>query len=211
MGGIELHDELKRDASLLQSVADSWRDAVLRAGRLLVCGPGCVDCCIGPFAINALDARRLRRGLERLRLSDPRHHEGVLSRAEAAIRRIAEKYPGDPRSGLLVDDEGLEEEFCERFGDLLCPALDPPAGLCQLYAERPLSCRSYGPPVRIGGMDLPPCRLCYQGVPMDDHERYRVAIDRGRLEQSILDDLEARGAPGGETIVAFALVRDTWD
>ncbi|MBN2369697.1 MAG: hypothetical protein JXO72_04350 [Vicinamibacteria bacterium] len=43
---------------------------------------------------------------------------------------------------------------------------------------------------------------------LDAHARFRVDLDRENVEQSILEDLAARPR---DTIVAFAMPRDTWD
>jgi len=63
--------------------------------------------------------------------------------------------------GLAV----LEGRFSSEHSDEPCPALDPATGRCDLYGWRPLACRTMGPPVRIGGIDLPPCPFCFDAAP----------------------------------------------
>jgi len=175
------------------------------SGRWLTCRRGCDECCMGPFPINALDALRLRRGLAVLAGRDPERAEAVRTRAREAIGRLSREFPGDGTSGLLADDEDAESRFAARFAALPCPALDPAARTCDLYEWRPLACRTFGPPVRIGGEDLAPCRLCFVGAPLEDVERCRVSVDPEGLEAGLLDALEGEGL-AGETIVAFALL-----
>lgn len=86
------------------------------------------------------------------------------------------------------------------------PALDPATGCCDLYDARPVSCRTYGPAVRLEGQDLPPCELCYVGATPDEIEAARVSVDVAALELPLLERL-APGAIDRETIVAFALTR----
>ena len=49
-----------RETKLVQIVDASLADAARRAGDFLACRIGCTQCCHGAFAINALDAARLR-------------------------------------------------------------------------------------------------------------------------------------------------------
>jgi Fe-S-cluster containining protein len=174
-------------------------------GRWLACRLGCDECCMGPFPINALDALRLRRGLAALAKRDPERAEAVRARAREATGRLRPEFPGDATSGLLADDEDAESRFAACFAELPCPALDRVARSCELYEWRPLACRTFGPPVRIGGEDLAPCRLCFVGAPLAEIERCRVGVDPEGQEDILLDALEDEGL-AGETVVAFALV-----
>ncbi|MCU0294052.1 MAG: YkgJ family cysteine cluster protein, partial [Thermoanaerobaculaceae bacterium] len=146
------------DRALLEAVDGALARATLRAGPHLVCRPGCTDCCIGPFAVNRLDALRLRRGLERLVAADPERAAAVAVRARAARQELRDGFPGDPSTGRLGDDDDAEAAFVERHAGLPCPALDPASGRCELYAHRPLVCRMFGPPATLGGEAFPPCR-----------------------------------------------------
>ncbi|HSL22100.1 MAG TPA: hypothetical protein VK886_11230 [Vicinamibacterales bacterium] len=78
-------------------------------------------------------------------------------------------------------------------------------GTCDLYDSRPVSCRTDGPPVRIGGQDLPPCRLCFTSAAPHEIERARVEIDNERVEEDLLAALQQAGAISQVTCVALAL------
>jgi Fe-S-cluster containining protein len=134
---------------LIQIVDAAMAEAVRKSGDWIACKPGCMECCIGPFAISMLDAARLRDGLAQLALVDP-------SRAEAVRRRAAQH-----------DDEDEEAS---------CPALDPDSGTCDLYASRPLTCRMFGPAVRSGGA-VGACELCYQGASDEEIAACSVTLD----------------------------------
>ena len=110
------------DAALVQIVDAALAEAARKSGSWLVCRPGCTQCCYGSFPITPLDAWRLKQGLAELEHSDPDRARRVRERA---------------RQTLTVNDE-----------DAACPALDPEAGTCDLYAARPITCRAFGPPVR---------------------------------------------------------------
>jgi Fe-S-cluster containining protein len=116
------------------------------------------------------------------------------------------------RDGLpLAEMDGALARAAQAAGGRLdhrrgCPALDPPTGSCDLYSDRPLSCRSYGPPVRVGSQDLPPCHLCFVGS-AEEAESCRALLDPEGREDALLRDLAARRLEG-ETIVAFALAAE---
>jgi Fe-S-cluster containining protein len=196
------------DRDLLAVVEAAARDASRRAGAQLACRLGCTECCIGPFPINRLDARRLRRGLEALAARDPGAAGTIRRRAAEAIGAFRADFPGDPTTGRLSGDEDAEDRFFETHAGVPCPVLDPATGACLLYEHRPISCRTYGPPVRFGGRDLPPCRLCFVGAPPAAIERCRVEPDPDRIEDAILDRLRKTDGDDRETIIAFAVAPD---
>ena len=59
------------DAALTQIVDTALAEAARKSGAWLVCRPGCTECCMGPFPITQLDARRLREGLIACRIFGP--------------------------------------------------------------------------------------------------------------------------------------------
>ncbi len=178
------------DRLLLKTVAN---ELASRDRSRLACRPGCTPCCIGPFPINQLDAWRLRRGLQTLAAADPARAARVQERARDAVRRMGSEAPAPG------------EDFWTRFQELPCPALDPETGACDLYDARPLTCRTYGPPVRIAGAGLPPCRLCLRNATPQQIEAARATIDPDGIEELLLTELENSGAPAGDTLIALAL------
>lgn len=189
------------DRELLARLAEALERASRRAGSHLACRPGCIECCLGPFPITMLDAWRLQRALQELAARDPARAEAIRRRAERAATRMRPDFPGDPQSGVLSGDAEAQDEFFERHAALPCPALDPATGLCELYPARPISCRTFGLPVRIGDEDLPPCRLCFRGATAAEIEACRVVVDPEGLEDRLLDEVG-----DAETVIAFALL-----
>src|ERR1051326_4986505 len=121
------------DRTLVQIVDAAMTEAARRAGPHLVCRQGCTQCCIGPFPITQLDARRLRRGLAELEVTDPERAQRVRERVRGSVVRLSSDFPGDPDSGLLAEGEEAEARF-EGFADAEpCPVLDPETGACDLY------------------------------------------------------------------------------
>jgi Fe-S-cluster containining protein len=195
------------DRTLVRIVDQAMAEAERRSGSWIACRIGCTACCMGLFPITQLDAMRLRQGLEDLSRSDPERARRVMERARAAAERLSALFPGDPATGLLPDDEAVQDQFFDHAGDDPCPALDPDSGACDLYASRPISCRTFGPAVRAAGEALDPCELCYQGAEPAQIEACRVDFDPDGVEAMLLEELEAATGLRGQSIVAFALAR----
>jgi Fe-S-cluster containining protein len=194
------------DTKLVQIVDAAFADAAQRSGALLVCRPGCTQCCVGAFAISQLDAARLRTGLRQLALDDPGRGEQVRLRAQETAARIAADFPGDTATGLLDESPEAEERFAEFANDEPCPALDPATGRCDLYAARPMTCRIFGPPVRSeDGLGV--CELCYHGASNEEIAACEMHLNTDALETALTSEVESTTHVHGSTIVAFALLR----
>ena len=192
------------DHKLIQIVDSALADAARRSGEWLVCRPGCTQCCIGAFSINQLDARRLRNGLAELAAVAPERAARVRERARDAVSRLGADFPGDPLTGILDEGDAAEEKFSEFANDEPCPALDPETGNCELYESRPVTCRTFGPPVRSeGGLGV--CELCFHGASDKEIAACEMIPDPDDLEAELLQQLEKTTQARGETIVAFAL------
>lgn len=142
------------DGALIQIVDAALAEAARKSGSWLACRPGCAECCIGAFEITDSDANRLREGLAAV---DPSIAARVVERARA--------YPSDPE----IADETP------------CPALDPETRTCDLYAWRPITCRTFGPPIRFAGESFAICELCFEGATPEE-----VAACEVELEAEIL-------------------------
>ena len=194
------------DRTLVQIVDSALVDAALRSGAWLVCRPGCTQCCVGVFAINQLDATRLRRGLLALEEKDPQRADRVRSRAREAAARLSPSFPGNPATGLLGQGQAFEKRFADFANDEPCPALDPETGNCDLYDSRPMTCRTFGPPVR-NQEGLGVCELCYRGASDEEIAACEMIPDLDDLEGTLLEELKKTTGAHGETIIAFALAR----
>jgi Fe-S-cluster containining protein len=153
------------------------------------------------FAINVLDVARLQAGMDELRATDPQKAEVVERRARAWIEEYGPEFPGDPATGVLGASEEDQARFEEFANDAPCPALNPESGLCDVYEWRPMTCRVFGPPVRVGGAALGCCELCFAGASDE-----QIAACEMKVPYELEDRLvEETGGETGETVVAFAL------
>src|SRR5882724_12354068 len=177
------------DSRLIQIVDSALADAARRSGEWLVCRPGCTQCCIGVFAINQLDAHRLRQGLADLEAVAPQRAAHVRERAREAVARLAREFPGDRATGVLDEGGIAERRFAEFANDEPCPALDPATGNCELYESRPMTCRTFGPPVR-SEEGLGVCELCFHGASVEQIAACEMIPDPDDLESTLLQELE---------------------
>ncbi|HEX4030297.1 MAG TPA: YkgJ family cysteine cluster protein [Terracidiphilus sp.] len=194
------------DSALIQIVDASLAEAAQRAGPWLVCKPGCTQCCYGAFAIDALDAERLRTGMRTLQADDPAAAEAMRERARGWLARYGPGFPGDAETGVLGTGEADRERFETYADEAACPALDPATGLCGVYAWRPMTCRVFGPPVRMAGAGedegLGHCELCFQGATAEQVAACEMTVPQ-EMEARLVEEIGS----AEETIVAFALLR----
>ncbi len=194
----------KEDQKLVQIVDAALADAARRSEPWLACRPGCTQCCVGVFAVNPLDVSRLQAGMELLAEADPKRARRIRDRARASRARLASDFPGNPRTGVLGTSEETEERFAEFGNEEVCPALDPATGLCDLYEWRPMTCRTFGPPVRSeGGLGV--CELCYHGATDEQIAACEMIPDPEDVESKLVKKIESAGGRRGQTIVAWAI------
>jgi len=192
------------DGTLIQIVDAALADASRRSGEWLVCRPGCTQCCVGAFAINQLDAVRLQRGLADLGRRNPARARRIRDRARASVGRLSADFPGNAKTGVLDESAEAEERFVEFANDEPCPVLDPETGLCELYESRPMTCRTFGPPVQSeGGLGV--CELCFHGASDEQIAACEMVVDPDDLESRLLRKLEKTKGPRARTLVAFCL------
>jgi Fe-S-cluster containining protein len=204
-----------RDSELIQIIDTELARVTRISGPWLACRPGCAQCCHGAFAINALDAARLRAGMESLGQTNPALASRIETRAQSWLAEFGSSFPGDLATGILGTSESDQEAFEDFANDAPCPALDPATGLCDIYDFRPMTCRVFGPPVRVEPEDaesedsanaaLACCELCF----IDASEQTMAACELHpphALESKILTELDPIKETAAETIVAFALI-----
>ena len=184
------------DRELIQIVDAAMAEAARKSGDWLVCRPGCASCCVGLFAITPLDALRLQRGLADLTAADPERASRVRERSRQAASRISGAFPDSAVSSILASDFADDDP---------CPALDTETSTCDLYSSRPITCRTFGPPVRCGSESVGICELCFEGASDAQIASCEVDVDPGGLEFTLIRVLAEATGKGADTLVAFAL------
>ena len=197
------------DSKFIQIIDARLADGAARCGAWLVCKPGCCQCCTGVFAINQLDAARLQRGIADLDQTDPARAAAIRTRSRDAVVRLAAAYPGNIETGILdpaIAETGSDAElrFAECGNDEVCPVLDPLTGQCELYNSRPMTCRTFGPPVR-SEEGLGVCELCFHGATHAQIAECEIVPDPDDLETKLLKKTERAAGRSGQTIVAYSV------
>lgn len=108
---------------------------------------------------------------------------------------------------MLLTEPHHEEEFEDFANDEPCPVLDPATGTCELYAARPVQCRTFGPPVRDDDGHLTVCELCFTNASPEVVAECEMDQSWRPLEEKLIAEAESHGAHAGPTLVAFALTR----
>jgi Fe-S-cluster containining protein len=194
------------DHKLIQIVDAALVEAARKSGEWLVCHKGCSQCCHGPFPISQLDAVRLQKGMADLQASDPQRAAQIRKRARQAVKRLSPDFPGNPKTGILDEDEEAEARFADFANDEPCPALDLTTGACSLYAARPMTCRAFGPPIRSGPENgLAVCELCYHGATDEQIAACEMVPDPDNREEKMIAAVEKKTGKRGNTIIAFCL------
>jgi Fe-S-cluster containining protein len=194
--------------NLIQIVDAALASATQRSGPHLACRPGCTQCCHGVFPISQQDAARLREALKTLDQSDLQRVARLRARVAESLTRLTPLFPGDPITGILDEDY----EDAPLFGDEdsigdnePCPVLDPTTGTCDLYAARPIVCRTFGPPMRTAEGDLATCELCYITATTEEIAACELDPTIPPQEAASNEAFNAAHHTHGETIIAYAL------
>ncbi len=141
--------------------------------------------------------------MKALRAADPHKAEAIERRAYIWIAEYGQEFPGDVTTGVLGRAEEDEARFEEFANEAACPALDPATGLCDVYAWRPMTCRVFGPPVRMGAGDaLGCCELCFVAAGEDE-----IAACEMQIPHELEERLVKETGDEGETVVAYAILR----
>ncbi len=190
------------DSFLVQIMDSALADAATRAGERLVCKLGCTQCCHGAFVLSPLDVLRLHAGMEKLRETEPELAAEVAHRAGMWVVEHGAEFPGDVETGLLGNSPEERERFEGFASAAACPALDPATGRCDVYAWRPMTCRVFGPPIRMGdGAALAHCELNFVGASEEEVAACEMPLAYD-LEAELLEEIPSKD----ETVVAFALL-----
>jgi Fe-S-cluster containining protein len=140
--------------------------------------------------------------MDTIRASNPVLAARIEKRARAWVDEHGAQFPGDVETGVLGDSKVDEERFENFDNEAACPALDPDTGTCDIYAWRPMTCRVFGPPVRMGeGEELGHCELCFIGAAKEKVVACEMTIPSD-LEAELLEEIPSKE----KTVMAFALL-----
>jgi Fe-S-cluster containining protein len=132
----------------LVSKADGAFERVKQAyAECVKCEEKCADCCFALFDLTLIEALYINHKFnEKMRDSDKAQLLEKANQADRKVHKLKRKAYKDLQAGKS-EDEILAELARER---VRCPLLNE-THLCDLYDNRPLTCRFYGIPTAIGG------------------------------------------------------------
>ena len=111
------------------------------------CEEKCADCCYALFDLTLIEALYINfKFKEKIKGSERAELLEKANQADRRIHKIKQKAHRDLQAGKS-EDQILAELAQER---VRCPLLNE-AELCDLYDNRPLTCRFYGIPTAIAG------------------------------------------------------------
>ncbi len=201
-----------QDRELVQIVDNAFADAARRSGQHLLCRPGCTQCCHGTFAISPLDALRLRTAMVAMQQASPARFSEISTRAHQFLEEFSTDFPGNPETGILGTGDEDQQAFENFANEAPCPALNPETGECDLYDARPMTCRTFGPPVPMSPASedaeasaLAVCELCFTSATPAEIAAAEMHPPFAQ-EAELLDQILAQSPDiAGDTIIAFCL------
>ena len=111
------------------------------------CGLGCSDCCHALFDLSLVEAMALNAAFN-ANFSGARR-SAILARADEA-ERLGEKVKREAHKALQEGKSSAEILDVIAKARIRCPLLGE-NDTCDLYEDRPITCRLYGIPTEIGG------------------------------------------------------------
>ncbi|HDI79085.1 MAG TPA: hypothetical protein ENF54_05540 [Desulfobacteraceae bacterium] len=147
---MDLESLLHNYEYLLDDADRKFKTLSQRYKKYIRCEMGCSDCCHAVFGLFLIEAVYIKRHFDKL---DPQRCKEALlrcNRMDIELKRIEkkiERFRNDPEMQNYVMAK-------ER---IRCPLLDE-NNRCILYPYRPITCRVYGVPVKMGGT----IRVCHK-------------------------------------------------
>lgn len=207
---MKLADHIRRYGELLSRVDSLFESVQRHHGPLMACRPGCDDCCHVYFELSLIEAFYVSR-MFREHLA-PAQRASVLVVADAVepefetcrslFHSVAENACA---SGELIEDTAARVT-------IQCPLNDQ--GMCVLYEHRPITCRLYGTPQKIGGrvISCPRCgfQMGKRYTTVDVNEIHQTIYEYSRDFLLDLIGVKLSGPPGPLFPLATAL-KTTFD
>ena len=143
----DLTPYFKKYEELVSKADDAFERVKQAYAGCVKCEEKCADCCFAVFDLTLIEALYINHKFnEKVKGSEKAELLEKANRADRRVHKLKRKAYKDLQAGKS-DDEVLAELARER---VRCPLLNE-AELCDLYDNRPLTCRFYGIPTAIGG------------------------------------------------------------
>ena len=144
---LDLTPYFKKYEALVEKADDAFERVREAYGDCVKCKEKCADCCYALFDLTLIEALYINyKFKEKFKGTEKSELLEKANRADRRIHKLKRKAHKDFQAGKS-EAEILDEMAVER---IRCPLLNEQE-LCDLYDNRPLTCRFYGIPTAIGG------------------------------------------------------------
>lgn len=146
---LNLEDIFARYEHLVKAADTAFTRVKEGHGGCVTCKEGCSDCCYALFDLSLVEAmylnEKVREYARNLPSGDREKFLENASKLDRQVYRLKRRFHKDHQEG------GQDESILDQAGRerLRCPLLDE-NDLCCIYEKRPITCRLYGIPLRIG-------------------------------------------------------------
>jgi len=159
--------------------------------------------------------------MQQMAVNQPEQAASIAERANRYLAEFSPSFPGNQQTGILGTSDEDQEAFEDFANQAPCPALNPESGLCEMYDARPMTCRVFGPPVRMNSTPeaeassepaedegLAVCELCFTEASPEEIADAEMTVPYAE-EQRLLDQLQqiqpVERDTIGDTIIAYCL------
>lgn len=150
-----LIDAVREQQALFDSEIQGWLDRYTHGGGRIFCGEGCSNCCTLTVNCTFPEALRVSASLT------PRQTDRVREHAERLLLHVQEAV--DLKSYLRIHRQKIGR----------CPFLDD-AGSCNIYRERPFSCRAL-----LSTKESRWCGLDFAQLSSEEKRAFVESLDQG--------------------------------
>ncbi|UZP66348.1 YkgJ family cysteine cluster protein [Desulfovibrio mangrovi] len=144
----DFSDIFARYEALVAEVDAVFAKVAEQHPQCVTCEKGCSDCCHALFDLSLVEAMYLNKQFKS-QFGDGEARSNIITRANEADRKsykMKRQAYRDSQAG--VDTQTILENMARER--LRCPLLGTEDS-CELYQNRPITCRLYGIPTAIGG------------------------------------------------------------
>ena len=199
---IDLNPYFEKYEALVEKADEAFERVKTAYAECVKCEEKCADCCFALFDLTLIEALYINhkfnqkfKGTEKVELLEK------ANRADRRIHKIKRDAFKQLKSGKN-EGEILAELALQR---VRCPLLNEKE-LCDLYDNRPLTCRFYGIPTAIGGAG----HTCGRSDFKEGEQYPTVNLDlvHGRLQQisaELLRDIESRNIRLADILVPLSM------
>ena len=199
---MDLTPYFKKYEALVEKADEAFERVKAAYAECVKCEEKCADCCFALFDLTLIEALYIShkfnekfKGTEKVEMLEK------ANRADRRIHKIKRDAYKDLRAGKN-EGEILAELALQR---VRCPMLNEKE-LCDLYDNRPLTCRFYGIPTAIGGAG----HTCGKSGFKEGEQYPTVNLDlvHGQLQQisaELLRDIESRNIRLADILVPLSM------